>query len=329
MSEEAARQIDREDLALRVAEAPQLAQALAPDESVAGFVLPLLPTAVADAVTSSLAAPAHEAFSLAAVAHELSWQSAMAELLSLVRLEGAVAIDSAAAKAASANAIELLLASATGDDPGIALVAHPQPQPAARAPDQHDGLHGGPPDFTDSSFGNLGVSVLSLQNKDLFGFDGVKEQAAAQTADFLGDSRPVIDYDLFGADGGQGIASAAPHDPIVVGGVGSSSVPIDTEDPGNGGAIIGGAGDPDTGKVLAGLLKLDAGQQNITLDLKGVLDKADDSNSLVVRGDGDDRLKLVGDWMLVSETPEKSVAVYAHHDSGTTVTADHVEVVLA
>jgi hypothetical protein len=327
VSEEAARQIDREDMALRIAEAPQLAQGLATDAKIVGLVLPLLPPDVAnatDAMGPTLAAsPAHESFGLAAVAHELSWQSAMAELLSLVRIEGAAAIDSAAAKAASANAIELLLASATSEDPaGAAAAAEPQ-RPAERQPEHDDGFRPSMPVFVDTAFGNLGVSVLSLQNKDLFGFDAIKEASPAQTADLDGAARPVIDYDLFGSEGAQGLAGITKVNvPIVVGGIGGGD-PVD----GPGAASIGGI--PDNGKTLAGLLKLDAGEQNITMDLKAVLGKADDTQSLVVRGDGDDHLKLVGDWVLVSENTEKSVSVYAHSDSGTTVTADHVEVVLA
>jgi hypothetical protein len=312
-------------MALRVAEAPQLAQGLAADAKIVGLVLPLLPPEAAnatDAMGPTLAAsPAHESFSLAAVAHELSWQTAMAELLSLVRLEGVAAVDSAAAQAATANAIEMLLASAIGEDPAGATAAA-EPRPAERQPEHDDGFRPSTPAFVDAAFGDsIGVSVLSLQNKDLFGFDAIKEAPSAQAAGLDGGTRQVIDYDLFGLEGAQVSAGLTKVNvPIVVGGVGGGGDPIDP-------AGIGG--NPDNGKILAGLLKLDAGQQNITMDLKAVLAKADDTQSLVVRGDGDDHLKLVGDWMLVSENTDKSVSVFAHSDTGTTVTADHVEVILA
>lgn len=314
-------------MALRVAEAPQLAQGLASDAKTVGLVLPLLPPGAIDAadMAPTLAAgPAHESFSLAAVANELSFQSAMAELLSMVRLEGAAAVDSAAMQAASANAAELLLASANGEDG--ASVSAPQPQHASQEqPPQPeaDGLRSATPVFVDAAFGNIGLTVLSLQNKDLFGFDGIKEAFPPQTAGLDSEPRAVIDYDLFGSDGANGSVAASISkigDPAGIGG--GTTIPIDS-----GTASIGG--NPDNGKTLAGIMKLAVGEQSITLDLQGVLAKADDAHNLVVRGDGDDHLKLVGDWVLVSENAEENVSVYAHSDSGTTVTAEHVEVVLA
>src|SRR5690606_37325559 len=109
---------------------------------------------------------------------------------------------------------------------------------------------------------------------------------------------------------------AAGVTPLEQGGVGSGGGPAI-------GGIVGN-GDP-----VPGFIKLAEGPNNVTMDLKTVLQNADGSSSLLVRGDGDDKLKLVGDWFLVSEDPGKSVAVYAHNDSHATVTADHLEVILA
>ncbi|HKY95364.1 MAG TPA: hypothetical protein VJL84_08660 [Kiloniellales bacterium] len=333
MSEEAARQIDRADLALRVAEAPQLAQGLASDPKIVGLVLPLLLPEPVDAAgpvgATAAASPAHEPFSLSAVAHELSWQSAMAELLAMVRLEGAAAVDSAAAKAASANVYELLLASATAED--SAPVAATEPQQAVEGqPEQHRSV-ATTPDFVDHAFGNIGVSVLSLQNKDLFGFELGKDAPSAQTADLDGAARQVIDYDLFGAEGAQGISSLSKAgNPIVVGSVGGEPIdPGDGEDDPGTASIGNGASLPSGGNYLPGMVKLMQGQQNVTMDLDAVLARADASHSLLVRGDGDDKLNLVGDWFLVSEDPAKSVSVYAHNESSAMVTAEQVEVILA
>jgi len=324
VSEEAARQIEREDLSLRVAEAPQLAQGLASESKVVGLVLPLLPAevsaeALGATLGATLAAGANEAFSLSALAHELSWQTAMAELLAMVRLEGVAAVDAAAAQAASAHALELLLAASTEE---AAPLLRSEP-PTNESTSEQANLRSAAA-FVDTPFGDAGVSVLSLQNKDLFGFEVEKPAPPALAAEFDQGSRQGIDFDLFGTEGGTAVISLSKNDP----GAGSGGLtPLEHGSGSAGGAVIGGIagnGDPPQG-----VIKLAEGPNNVTMDLDAVLQNANGSDSLLVRGDGDDKLKLIGDWFLVSEDPTKSMAVYAHSDSNATVTADHIEVILA
>jgi len=307
VSDEAAKNIEREDSSLRVAEAPQLAQGLAADAAAVGFALPPLQPEVG----------AGEAFSLATLAHELSWQSAMAELLSLVRLEGLAAVHAAAAQSAPLPALGLLLAPSSVDQAARAV----EPQAVERQAEPEGRTAA--PGFVDSGFGNPGVSVLSLQNKDLFGAEDLTLAEPTLAADFDPVGRPVIDYDLFGSQDGGILTSVSKIDNPIVGT--GALLPTGLEQGGSG--VIGAAAGNDG--PMPGFIKLAEGRNDVTLSLEGVLKSADESHSLLIRGDGDDNLKLVGDWVLVSEDPANSVSVYAHADSGATVTADHVEVILA
>jgi hypothetical protein len=321
VSEEAAKQIDREDLALRVAEAPQLAQGLAPDAKFVGLVLPLpLPESSVDALDSAIAANPLSQPLLGSLAQELSWQSAMAELLALVRVEGIAAAAGPATAGASAAALELLLVSSTSEL-GIEAGLQPDPTPHGTA------LKPETPGFVDAAFGNVDASVLSLQDKDLFGLESRPSGTEFRAAGLPFEGSEGLDFDLFGGRGpGQSLISISKIDNPIVdpgtlvptnGGVGGTS------------ASISNSGSPSLENGILGYIALDKGAATMKLDLDAALKNVDDANSLTVRGDGDDQLVLVGDWVLVSEDPVKSVSVYAYADQPVSVVADNVEVVLA
>jgi hypothetical protein len=313
VSEEAAKQIEREDLALRVAEAPQLAQGLASDARMVGLVLPLpIPDSSVDVLDPTLSADPGSS-----LAQELSWQSAMAELLALVRLEGQAAAELPTAGAGAANALEMLLANST---PELGLESGEQPAPA-----QSNGLRPVTPGFVETAFGNADDSALSLQDKDLFGLQSEATGPDYRSAGLGADAVRGLDIDLFGAEEGATLTSISKANvPIVDPG---TIVPID----GGAGsaASISNSGTEPLENSAPGLVTLDKGAAVMELDLNAALKNADDANNLTIQGDGDDKLVLVGDWFLVSEDPVKSVSVYAYTDSPVSVVADNVEVVLA
>jgi hypothetical protein len=322
VSEEAAKQIDREDLALRVAEAPQLAQGLASDAKIIGLVLPLpLPESSADALDPVLGANPPNQSLLGSLAQELSWQSAMAELLALVRVEGMAAAGAAAAAAGSqASGLELLLA-VSPSELGVEAGLHPESQLHRVT------LKPAPPTFVDGSFGDVDASVLSLQDKDLFGLESNPAGADDRAAGLLPvDTGEDLDIDLFGASISQGLTTlsridSSRADP-------GTNVPIDDDISTS--ASITNSGTEPLQQYASGLITLDKGSaKTVKLDLNAALKNAGEDNSLTVRGDGDDTLTLVGDWFLVSQDPVNSVSVYAYADSPVSVVADNVEVVLA
>ena len=324
MSEEAAKQIDREALALRVAEAPQLVQGLASDAKIIGLVLPI-PDQSVETLDPTLGTNPGNGPLLHSLSLELSWQSAMAELLTLVRLEGLAEADAPATMAGGANALELLLASSTAE-----LAASDSDQPAP--PEQANALRPTTPDFVDAAFGDLAPSVLSLQDRDLFGLESAP-QHADDRADLLGvESGQSLDIDLFGGSQGTttGLTSISKTNNPAAATTSGVLEPTGTDDGGGAAAAgISPGGTPGNAIFIPGFVKLGSGAMEVLIDQQIALENADAANNLSVFGDGDDIVELVGDWVLVSEDPVKSVSVYAYTDASVSVVAHNVEVVLA